>query len=437
MGNDLHAGKVHTGYPARDNAILILEGMVIGIVSGLTIVVYRYLLTLAENGLFYMLDVIDGNALYTALWFVALVIMACIVSLLVRWEEMAGGSGLPQVSGEVQGRFDACWWRVIAAKITAASIAIFGGLSLGRGGPSIQLGAMAGKGYARAGNADVKKERAFLSCGAGAGLAATFNAPVAGIMFVVEEIRRGIDRTVLTAGIASVASAAFVSRIFFGQGTIFSYQPATLPLSYYWLLVLFGMILGFAGAGFNFVMLKSQALFGYFKKVPKEITYSAVFVVSGILALNLKHVLAGGRVMANLLEQGHPVITVLIGMLIAKFLFTMLCVGAGIPGGIFFPLLILGSYLGAIYGDIVISFLPLGSDIWQQFIILGMAGLFAGIIRTPITGIVLIAEMTGSTHSLLDITVVSIFAYVAANLLGSKPICTSLLENMLKTTSKH
>ena len=431
MGGRVHS-KSDTEVLLKDNALLLFEGMMAGICGGLAIVVYRYLLTWAEGGLFYILNIIKGNVLYTVLWFAALIIMACMTALLVRWEKMAGGSGLPQVSGEAQGHFDACWYRVIAAKIIAASIAIFGGLSLGRGGPSIQIGAMAGKGYSRAFHHDKKMEKEFLSCGAGAGLAATFNAPAAGILFVVEEIRHGVDKTLLTAGIAAAASAAFVSRLFFGQGSIFSYQSASLPLTYYWLLVLLGVILGLAGAGFNFVMLKSQALFAYFKKVPKEILYSVVFVISGILALNVQDVLAGGRVMTNLLEQGHPALMMLVGLLIVKFLFTMLCVGAGIPGGIFFPLLVLGSYLGAIYGDIVINFLHLDAGMWQQFIILGMAGLFAGIIRTPVTSVILIAEMTGCTGSLLDIAVVSVFAYMTANLTGSKPICRSLLENMLK-----
>lgn len=428
-------GSLHTEVDKesffKDNTFLVFGGVIVGIFGGITIVVYRYLLTWAEKGLFYILDIIKGNMFYTVLWFAALVFMACTVSVIVRWEKMAGGSGLPQVSGEVLGHFDACWWRVIVAKIIAASIAIFGGLSLGRGGPSIQLGAMAGKGYAKVLDKDKKAEGLFLSCGAGAGLAATFNAPVAGIMFVLEELRRGIDRNILTAGIISVSTAAFVSRMFFGDVSIFSYETANLPLNYYWLFVLFGIVLGLAGAGFNFVMLKSQAMFAYFKKIPKEILYSIVFVVSGIFALNLHEVLAGGNVMVNILERGRPELIMLLLLLAAKFIFTMLCVGAGVPGGIFFPLLVLGSYLGAAYGGIVIDCFDLSNGMWQQFIILGMAGLFAGIIRTPITSIILIAEMTGSTHSLLDIAIVSLFSYVTANVIGSKPICKSLLENML------
>lgn len=100
-------------------------------------------------------------------------------------------------------------------------------------------------------------------------------------------------------------------------------------------------------------------------------------------------------------------------------------------GGIFFPLLILGAYIGAIFGNLSIHALSLPNDLLPQFIVISMAGLFAGIVRAPITGIVLITEMTGNMHRMLDIAVVSSIAYIIANLLGSKPIYTSLLENIL------
>jgi H+/Cl- antiporter ClcA len=129
----------------------------------------------------------------------------------------------------------------------------------------------------------------------------------------------------------------------------------------------------------------------------------------------------------------------LILLLVVKFLFSAVSFGSGAPGGIFFPLLILGSYLGAAYGDVVIQYCNIPDAMWTQFIILGMAGLFAGIVRAPLTGIVLITEMTGSMNRFLDVALVSIVAYFVANLVGSKPIYTSLLENILKRSSgtKH
>lgn len=244
---------------AKRSIALVIEGALIGVLAGLTAVLYRYCLTYAESGLYAVLNFIRGNAGVTALWFAALILMGCIVAKIVKWEPMAAGSGIPQVSGEVRGYLDQSFWRVVLAKFTGGTLSIFGGLSLGREGPSIQLGAMVAKSYSRLRNYDKTTEIGLLSCGAGAGLAAAFNAPLAGIMFVLEEIHHTFDRTMLVAGLIATVCADFVAKIFFGQSAIFSFTTSTLALRYYWLLALLGILLGLAGAGYNFVMLKMQA----------------------------------------------------------------------------------------------------------------------------------------------------------------------------------
>lgn len=415
----------------KKNATLVIEGALIGILAGLTAVAYRYCLTWAESGLYRVIDFIKGNPLYIALWFALLIAMGCIVARIVKWEPMSSGSGIPQVSGEEKGYLNPSWWRVILAKFIGGTMSIFGGLSLGREGPSIQLGAMTAKGYSRLRNYDKAKEIRLLSCGAGAGLAAAFNAPLAGIMFVLEEIHHTFDCKMLEAGMVATVSADFVSKLFFGQSAIFSFSTSTFALKYYWLLAILGVILGLAGAGYNAVMLKGQAIYHYFTFVPQEIRIALTFVLAGILGLILPEVLAGGHSMIILLEEGQPTLFTLGLLLIVKFLFSAASFGSGAPGGIFFPLLILGAYVGAIFGGLSMEIFPLPADLLPQFIVLGMAGLFAGIVRAPITGIVLITEMTGNMHRMLDIAVVSIIAYIVANMVGSKPIYTSLLDNIL------
>lgn len=411
---------------------LILEGALIGILAGLTAVLYRYLLSWAESGLYIVLDFIQNKPLYIALWFVILVIFGLIVGAIVRWESMASGSGIPQVSGEIKGLLNPCWWRVLLAKLTGGTVSILGGLSLGREGPSVQLGAMTAKGFSRIAKKGKRQERILISCGAGAGLAAAFNAPLAGVLFILEEIHHAYDKTLLAAGITATISADFVSKLFFGQHVIFSYPGSTIPLRDYWLLLVFGILLGLAGAFYNFFMLKVQALFQKMSKIPDIIRTVIPFLLAGILGLVFPQVLAGGHSMVELLETSHPAVTFLTLLLVVKFLFSAVSFGSGAPGGIFFPLLVLGSYIGAIYGDLSIQFFGLPEYMWSQFIILGMAGLFSSITRAPLTGIILIMEMSGNMHRLLDVGAVCMLAYATANLLGSKPIYDSLLENILK-----
>ncbi len=420
----------------KESCLLLLEGVLIGVFAGLTAVLYRLSLTWAEAGLYRVLSLIRGNIFYILCWFAALLLMGCVVARMVIWEGMSSGSGIPQVCGEAKDLLNPSWWRVLVAKFVGGTICIFGGLSLGREGPSIQLGAMAAKGYARLRRADRSKEIELLCCGGGAGLAAAFNAPLAGILFVMEEIWHKFDRRIILSGVMAAVMADFVSKLFFGQEAIFRYASYTLPLKNYWVLVIFGVVLGLAGAGYNVVMLKVQGIFQSLKKVPMEIRICVPFLLAGVLGLTLPKVLAGGHAMVELLEYDRPVFGMLILLLVVKFLFSAVSFGSGAPGGIFFPLLILGSYLGAAYGDVVIQYCNIPDAMWTQFIILGMAGLFAGIVRAPLTGIVLITEMTGSMNRFLDVALVSIMAYFVANLVGSKPIYTSLLENILKRSEK-
>ena len=416
----------------KDSLLLVLEGAVVGILAGLIAVLYRYCLSFAEKGLYATLDMINGNVGYILLWFVALILMAFLVTIIVKWEGMSAGSGIPQVSGEIRGYLHPCWWRVIVAKIVGGTTCILGGLSLGREGPSIQLGAMIAKGFSKVRKHEKTKEIAMLSCGAGAGLAAAFNAPLAGIIFILEELHHNFNKTMLVAGLVATVTADYVSKMFFGQAAVFSYGSSTLPLKYYWLLIIFGILLGLCGAGYNAVMVKTQGLFQRLTKVPKFVKILIPFLLAGGLGLVLPQVLAGGHSMVLLLEHARPTLIMLVILLVVKFLFSAISFGSGVPGGIFFPLLILGSYVGAIFGDVAIGCFPISEDLWYQFIILGMAGLFAGIVRAPITGIVLITEMTGNMERMLDIAVVSILAYVVANMVGSKPIYSSLLENILR-----
>lgn len=412
--------------------VYVAEGILVGIAAGLLAVFYRYLLTIGEKFVFWANNFIHGNGVYFIGWMVILAIIGYIVGRITTWEPMISGSGIPQVTGEMRGYLNCNWIRVIIGKITGGFLAIAGGLSLGREGPSIQLGAMAAKGISKLLKNSKTAEKTLISCGAGAGLAAAFNAPLAGVLFVLEEIHHTFDGVVLVVGMVAAVTADYISKTFFGQSTVFQYESSTFPLHYYWLLIILGIIVGVLGVGYNIIMIKGQELFGKMNKVPQEIRIAIPFLLAGICGYFLPQILAGGHVMAELLMEQNETIGFLLILLAAKFLFSVICFGSGAPGGIFFPLLILGSYIGGIYGSLCIEWFGLSPELWHNFIMLGMVGFFASIVRAPIIGIVLIAEMTGSMTRMIDLVVVSIIAYVVANLMGNPPIYSSLLDKILK-----
>ena len=121
----------------------------------------------------------------------------------------------------------------------------------------------------------------------------------------------------------------------------------------------------------------------------------------------------------------------ILALLVVKFLYSMVSFGSGAPGGIFFPLLVLGAYVGSAYGVILVSGGLLESELLNNIIIISMAALFSSIVRAPVTGVVLISEMTGSFSHLLSLATASLIAYVVADLMGSKPVYESLTERLL------
>ena len=419
---------------AKAQVEFVIEGLLIGLVAGMVAILYRFLLTLAEKGLFFMLPSIKQNPLYTALWFLVLVILGLIVGKLVKWESMISGSGIPQVSGEMKGYLDPDPVRVLFAKIAGGTLSILGGLSLGREGPSIQLGAMAAKKLSRITGRGKTKEKTFVSCGAGAGLAAAFNAPLAGAMFTLEEIHKNFDGRIIVSVMVATITADFTSKVFFGKETVFSFgNVRILPLRMFWVLVLLGIILGLCGALYNSGMLLGQKAYRKMTFLKDEYKTIIPFVIAGGVALFMPDILCGGNRMVAILNSGDYVLSALIVLLIMKFVFSAVCFGSGTPGGIFYPLLVLGAFIGASYGTVITEVTGLDYAYMTAFIILSMAGFFAATVRAPITGIILIFEMTGSLEYMISITLVSIVAYVVAYLCGSKPIYESLLENILET----
>lgn len=431
----MHKRNKHTPILSKNDLFLCIEGMTAGTIAGLVSAFYRYSLTYAEKGLFYILKLIKGNALYIGIWFLLLAVLGVVAAKLIEWESFAGGSGVPQVMAEARGKMDAPWHRTLIAKFISGTLCFFSGLSLGRTGPSVQLGAMAAKGYSKLRHYKKGKretENLLLSCGAAAGIAATFNAPFAGFFFMLEEIQGKLNRNLMIGGLSACAAASIISQCFFGSGPVFHYELQSVPFTCYWLFIPTGIILGLGGVLYNFCLLKFGVLLKKLDHLPKELIFAVIFCISGIVGLLLPEILAGGNAMAAILEKNQPTLEVILFLLIAKFIFTIFSAGSGVPGGLFFPLLVLGSFLGAACGQITVSLFSLPEAWVTQFILVGIAGLFAAAIRTPLTSIFFAIELCHPSGSFVPIAITVIIACVTANVSGSKPICRTLMNNLLR-----
>ncbi|HEY5562854.1 MAG TPA: H(+)/Cl(-) exchange transporter ClcA [Clostridiaceae bacterium] len=411
---------------------LVFEGIGVGTITGLLIVLYRYILEKAGILVTYVYKVISIKPLLILPWIGALILIGYIVGLMVKHEPMISGSGIPQVEGVLLRKLDMTWWRVLIGKFIGGVLSIGSGLSLGREGPSVQLGAAVGQGFSRVFKRIKIEEKYLITSGASAGLAAAFNAPLAGVMFALEEVHKNFSPLILLSALASALSADFVVSGFFGLKPVFTLKNLSiLPLKFYFYIILLGCIIGVLGVLFNKLLLKTQDLYVKQAWLPKELRIVVPLLISVVLGLLLPQALGGGHDLITSLFTGNPSITILIVLVIVKFLFTMASYGSGAPGGIFLPLLAIGALIGNVYGLTLVHFLHFDPMYINSFIILAMAGYFTAVVRAPITGTILITEMTGTFSHLLSLAIISIVAYIIADIFSSKPIYESLLQKFL------
>ena len=410
---------------------LTVQGVLVGIFAGLMVSLYRYLLYASEDVLRSYLDIINGNLIYIIVFFVGLIILGLLTAWLMRWERDAMGSGIPQVNAETKGFLDVNWYKTLFAKIVGGVFTALGGLSLGPEGPSVQIGAMAGKGVSKIFKESKTDELRLILVGSAVGITAAFNAPLAGVIFILEEINHGFDKTLVFIALVSAIVSDFISNLIFGQSTILSFPISNIPLSSYWLLILLGLVLGLLGYMYNVAMIKAEDLWAKIPNLSLEVKFVAVFIVSGVIALTLPQVSCGGHFMMDLLGVAMPSLTLLLIYFVAKALFSVFSFSSGAPGGIFLPILVLGAYIGAIFASVFIPICGLESVLIYKFIIISMAGFFTATVRSPITGIVLLSEMSGSTEALVAMLLVCLIAYIVPTLLGNEPIYEALLERLL------
>ena len=415
---------------------LTVQGVMVGIFAGLMVCLYRYLLNGSEHILRDYLGMIHGNVLYIILFFIALAVMGLLIDRLTKWEVDSAGSGIPQIYAEVKGHMEANWAKVLFSKITAGVLTALGGLSLGPEGPSVQIGGMAGKGIARLFKGSKTDELRLILVGSAVGITAAFNAPLAGVIFVFEEINHGFDKTLVFIALVSAIVSDFISKMIFGQSTVLSFPIYNIPLESYWILVILGILIGLLGYVYNVGMIKSSELVSNLK-IPSWLKFVLVFMVSGVVALTVPEISDGGHFMMDMLDLAMPSLGVLVLLLVLKYLFSMFSFSSGAPGGIFLPILVLGAYIGAVFGTVVVPAFGLEHDLIYRFIVISMAGFFAATVRSPITGVVLLAEMSGSTESLVAMIIVSLIAYVIPTLLGNEPIYESLYDRLLLTKNRE
>ncbi len=412
---------------------LILEGVGVGLAAGLVVSLFRLCLSKVEEMRSLYIHAAGQKVIVALLGIGLLVFLATCIVLILKREPLSSGSGIPQVKAELKGEINANWLQIILAKFIGGIVALGAGLSLGREGPSIQLGAMVGKGFSRLSNRLRTEEKLLITCGSGAGLAAAFGAPLAGVVFALEELHKNFSQEILLSTMASAITADCIGSYIFGLEPVFDFGTSVdegLPLGRIWMVLLLGILMGAFGAFYNKTLDYTQDVFGKLKTTGQKMIIPFTAIV--ILAATLPEALGSGHKLIEETGEGFFDLKMLMILLVIKFIFSAMSFGTGAPGGIFLPLLVLGGLAGGLFTSVVSPLAGLEENYIQYFVILGMTGYFSAIVRAPITGIILISEMTGTFSNLLSLSAVALVSYMTADAFKAKPVYEQLMERMLE-----
>jgi CIC family chloride channel protein len=372
-------------------------GILVGLLGGLGAVAFRYLI-----GLFQTLIYGSGFDLATVArtlpwWRVILgpaIGGACVGPLVYFLAREAKGHGVPEVMNSVAREGGIIRKRVVIVKTLASALCIGSGGSVGREGPIVQIGSALGSSLGQILKVPYDQIRVLVACGAAAGIAATFNAPIAGAIFALEIVLADFALPTFTPIILSSVFATVVSRAFLGDYPAFQVPPYQLESPWeIGLYCILGLLAGLVAVSFIVTLYKSEDLWDAWK-IPDYVKASLGGIVIGIIALRFPHILAVGydSIAKALLNQ--ELWTALVLLVPIKILATSITIGSGGSGGIFAPSLFMGAMFGGAFGIAAHALLPGITANPGAYAIVGMGAVVAGTTHAPIQAFLIIFELT-------------------------------------------
>ena len=432
---------------------LFFEGAIVGIFTGIIVAALRFLLDEADIYRPIIFSRIDSLGKIILAIFV-MILLAAVLAKAIRSDAQVAGSGVPQIKGILQNRAKMVKpFRLLAVKFFTTVLGIGAGLSLGRAGISVQFGAAVGNFftkiiYAKNRHHAAVEGKFLLTAGAGAGLAAIFNAPLAGVIFCIEDLRKKFSPEILIAAVTAAVTASFFVKIIFGVRPVFETITATpmhmppvitspssemitslsaSPLKFWALFIFLGALCGFLGVIFSKALIFSLDLYDRLKIFGVK-RFAIPLLLAIPLGMKLPQVLGCGNVLVDEILISRLTLSFLAILLSGKIFYTLICFGTNAPGGLFLPVLTIGALIGNIFARVGNRADLFTADWTTLFIIFGMAAFFAAVIKAPVTGSILILELTGQFSHFFWLIIVSGAAFLVADLCGGEPIFSALLE---------
>lgn len=428
---------------------LVAVGALTGFFSGLVVTLYTLLASMAEEFSRGYYGFFRDHPAFIPLLFLALFVGAVVIGGVVRFLPMIRGSGIPQTEGATRGLLRFQWYSVLTGMFAASLFTIFMGLSAGSEGPSIQIGGACGYGVSSMLRSGEMVRRYQITGGACAGLAVAFNAPLTGMAFAFEEAHKRFTPEVFICSFSSVVIAVLTRNLLrqamgLSVGSAFaSYTFAgveAFDFTFCLYVLLSALVCGLVGVAFYYLVFRSKKLFDkitFWKGCGRMLV---PFLLAGACGLITVHAMGGGHAFIEALGSlsadvepvfSSPVWVTLFIIVALKFIVTIVNMGAGVPCGAFIPMLAIGAGLGAFMSQLcrMMGMDPAYSD---ALVMICMAVFFTTVVKAPITGIVMVVELTWSFTFLLPVILGVAVGYLVGDLCRTKPIYDRQLELILE-----
>jgi len=423
-----HVSSFYTRFWTSETAVMVAMALLVGLGGGFGAVAFRWLINAFQHFFF---DTLGGWLAFMGSYYVVIVpalgglLVGPMIYFLAR---EAKGHGVPEVMEAVALRGGRIRPIVVVVKSLASSICIGSGGSVGREGPIVQIGSALGSTLGQLLHLSDQRIRNLVACGAAAGIAATFNAPIAGVMFALEIILAEFGLMQFTTVVVASVTSSVIGRIFFGDVPAFPippYAPASaweLPI-----YALLGVVAAFVGVGFTRILYWFEDLFDGWR-FPPYLKPVAGGLLIGLMGLGFPQLFGVGYEAIEAVLHNQMIFATVLVLLVLKVLATSLTIGSGGSGGVFAPSLFIGSMLGGLFGFMVHQWMPEGTAVPAAYALVGMSAVFAAAARAPITSILILFEMTQDYRIILPLMLATVISTVVARHLCGESIYTLKLK---------
>ncbi|MFD4295404.1 ClC family H(+)/Cl(-) exchange transporter [Rhodococcus sp. NPDC058532] len=413
-------------------AVALGAGVAIGFVGG----AFRWCLRLADR---WRLDLLDwADRAPGPAWLVPVAVTAvgaASAAVIAQRMPLAAGSGIQHVEATARGESAPPTLPLVPAKFVGGLLAIGGGLVLGREGPTVHMGAAIGAEAGRRARLGADDVRLTQSAIAGAGLAVAFNAPVGGALFAFEEVTHTFRLRIVVPTLLAVAVAVACSRLVLGDHPDFDVRPGAAPaIAWLPMFAVFGLLTGLLGVAYNRLVIGFLDLAAAAGRVPPAVRAAVIGALIGCLLIADPRAAGGGDTLTQeIVGGGTLLLPTVLTLLLVRFVAGPLSYAAGTPGGLFAPLLAVGALWGVLYTRLADAVLPADlAALTVPMAVVGMAAFFGATVRAPLTGIVLVIEMTATAELTVPMAAATAMAVLVAQLAGAAPIYDSLRDRMIR-----